>query len=110
MPNVMLSLRTAADASFSLVTRSVTAAGAGVDSIAAIAEAAQANAQNYRDATIAKIDASKDTYRTKVVAQARIDLARELKVIYAELAADPELKEIYDSLAPSTKPTLVAAE
>ena len=98
MASVMFSPRaTAADvlASVSSAAHLVTAS---INSVAALAQTAEANAIAYRDDALFAIQVERKQTRTMVLEEAKIRTTTRMIAINKQLA-DPEFKAVYDSLS-----------
>lgn len=69
------------------------------ESVSALAEAGSLHAKHYRDVTKLRLDLTREEYQDIAESQAKLKIARAVHSINQELAGDPALEEIYNSIS-----------
>ena len=111
MANVLAAFRTTTVASLSTINSAAQSITHAADSISALTETASAHARAYRDNSVEELRINGVARRQLRTQTASVQLARDLRALERELAADPELAQVYatiDSKLFDEKPKAVA--
>ncbi len=99
--SVWTAFKTTTVASLTVVTTTANKTVVAVDSVGFLVDTAAAYAKQYRDDSIKELEVTSASRQLLRVNTAKRDVSRELKALELELASDPHLKAIFDSISDS---------